>query len=232
MELLNMTLTEQHIENLYAFTRKHFVEYYDLQTELVDHMANDIEAIIEENPHLSFEQARDKAFKKFGVFGFMEVVEERAKVMNKKYMKLLWYYAKDWFRLPQILATLSMFLVFYTIFSFPVSSFIFVGAFLFLCVFLLYKSYKINSKIKQKRKAKEKLWLLEDIIFKNASVGGLFFAPQILHFLYTVDGVSAYKPLICALAFSLIIIYTYISTVVLPNNARTHLKETYPEYSL
>ena len=83
-----MSLTKKQIENLYAFTRKHFVDYYDLQTELVDHLANDIEAILEEDPSSSFEQARDKAFKKFGVFGFMEVVEQRAKAMNKKYAKL------------------------------------------------------------------------------------------------------------------------------------------------
>ena len=60
-----MTLSKEQIENLYAFTRKHFVEYYDLQTELVDHMANDIEVILEKDSSLNFEQAREKAFKKF-----------------------------------------------------------------------------------------------------------------------------------------------------------------------
>ena len=227
-----MTLSEQHIEDLYAFTRKHFVEYYDLQTELVDHMANDIEAILEGDPSLSFEQARDKAFKKFGVFGFMEVVEQRAKAMNKKYAKLLWHYTKDWFRLPQIMATLSMCLIFYTIFSFEVSSLIFVTAFLLLCFFLMYKAFSMNRKIKKKQKSKEKLWLLEDIIYRNASAGGLFFAPQVFHFMYTVDGLEGYKPFICALVFTLIIIYTYVSTVVIPKNAEIHLLETYPEYSL
>jgi len=31
------------IEKLYDFTKKHYVDYYDLQTELVDHLANAIE---------------------------------------------------------------------------------------------------------------------------------------------------------------------------------------------
>ena len=227
-----MTLSKEQIENLYAFTRKHFVEYYDLQTELVDHMANDIEVILEKDSSLNFEQAREKAFKKFGVFGFMEVVEQRAKAMNKKYMKLLWYYVKDWFRLPQIIATISMCLGFYTIFSFEISSLIFVTAFLLLCVFLIYKAFKMNREIKKKQKAKEKLWLLEDIIYRNASVGGLFFAPQVFHFLYSFDGIETYKPILCALVFTLIIIYTFVSTVVIPKNAHTNLIETYPEYSL
>lgn len=227
-----MTLTEEQIENLYAFTRKHFVEYYDLQTELVDHMANDIEVILEDDLSLSFEQARDKAFKKFGVFGFMEVVEQRQKAMNKKYAKLLWHYTKDWFRLPQILGAIAMFLFFYTIFSFEVSSLVFVTAFLLLCFFLVYKAFKMNRRIKRKQKSKEKLWLLEDIIYRNASVGGLFLAPQVFHLAYSVDSLQSYRPIICALVFTLIIIYTYVSTVVIPKNAKTHLKQTYPEYSM
>ena len=31
------------IDRLYRFTREHFVEYYDVQTELVDHLASAIE---------------------------------------------------------------------------------------------------------------------------------------------------------------------------------------------
>ena len=34
-------LTSEQIDQLYLFTRQHFVEYYDLQTELVDHLAHD-----------------------------------------------------------------------------------------------------------------------------------------------------------------------------------------------
>ena len=59
-----MKLTNQHIEQLYKFTRQHYVEHYDVQTELVDHLANDIEQIWVDKPQLSFEQARDISFKK------------------------------------------------------------------------------------------------------------------------------------------------------------------------
>lgn len=70
-----MKLTKAQIEKLYLFTRQHYVEHYDVQTELVDHLANDIESILKEKPYLSFEKARDVSFKKFGVFGFMEIVD-------------------------------------------------------------------------------------------------------------------------------------------------------------
>ena len=64
-----LKLTSEQIERLYLFTRQHYVEWYDLQTELVDHMANAIEAQWQEHPKLSFEEALQKEFKKFGVFG-------------------------------------------------------------------------------------------------------------------------------------------------------------------
>ena len=79
-----MKLTQPQIQNLYAFTRQHYVEHYDLQTELVDHLANDIESVWQTQPDISFEEARDQAFKKFGVFGFMDVLERRQKAMNKR----------------------------------------------------------------------------------------------------------------------------------------------------
>jgi hypothetical protein len=72
-----MKLTASQIDNLFKFTRKHYVYHYDVQSELVDHLANDIESIWQETPNLSFEQARDKSFKKFGVFGFMDVIEAK-----------------------------------------------------------------------------------------------------------------------------------------------------------
>ena len=64
-----MKLSEIQIENLYKFTRQHYVYHYDVQTELVDHLANDIEQIWQENPKLSFEQARDKSFKNLVFLG-------------------------------------------------------------------------------------------------------------------------------------------------------------------
>ena len=72
-----MKLTVEQIERLYQFTRQHYVEWYDLQTELVDHLANSIESQWAENPKIRLEDALQIEFKKFGIFGFMDVVEKR-----------------------------------------------------------------------------------------------------------------------------------------------------------
>ena len=104
-------ISKENIEQLYKFTRQHFVEHYDVQTELVDHLANDLEQIWEENPNISFEKARDISFKKFGVFGFMDVVEQKQKAMNKRYWKILWRFVKEWFTLPKAITTSMVFMV-------------------------------------------------------------------------------------------------------------------------
>ena len=51
-----MKLNPSQIDRLYTFTRQHYVEYYDLQTELVDHLAHAIEAEWEQNSQFSFEE--------------------------------------------------------------------------------------------------------------------------------------------------------------------------------
>lgn len=92
-----MKLTPEQIERLYQFTRQHYVEWYDLQTELVDHLANAIEQQWQENPKLDFEEVLQIEFKKFGVFGFMDVVEKRQTALGKKYNKLVWKHFKEFF---------------------------------------------------------------------------------------------------------------------------------------
>jgi hypothetical protein len=46
-------------------------------------------------PKLSFNEALNKEFKKFGVFGFMDVVEKRQTVLSKKYNSIVWQHFKD-----------------------------------------------------------------------------------------------------------------------------------------
>jgi hypothetical protein len=124
-----MKLTNLHIEQLYKFTREHFVEHYDVQSELVDHLTNDIEQIWVAQPHLKFEQARVVSSKKFGIFGFMNVVEEKQKQMSKKYWKIILGFVKEWFSFPKIILTTTMFYCFYLLLQFSFAQYLFTGFF-------------------------------------------------------------------------------------------------------
>lgn len=229
-----MKLTKIQIDQLYQFTRQHYVLHYDLQTELVDHMANAIETTWETQPDLSFETARDQSFKTFGVFGFMDVVTQRQKAMSKRYMKMLWSFAKAWFTLPKLIQTIAIALTAYVLFSLSQGKEVAMLFFISLFVIMFFKGYKFVKYIKKKEKPGHKLWLLEDIIFRNAFANGLVLLSIILNSYSILDKLwtNHYSPIIAAIVFTLFAIYTYVSVVVLPGNAEKLLKNQYPEYAL
>ena len=64
-----MKLTEHQINELYIFTRKHYVYHYDVQTELVDHLANDIERIWIASPKISLKKLEIHRLRNLGFLG-------------------------------------------------------------------------------------------------------------------------------------------------------------------
>ena len=229
-----MKINQEQIEDLYAFTRKHFVEWYDLQTELVDHLANDVETIWKEHPNLSYKEARDKAFKKFGVFGFMDVIKQRQKAMSKTYTKHLFSELKKWFKIPQIFATISFFLIFLISFSSSVSGYLFIAFYLMTAIWCVYKSIQLNRQFRRRKEISNKKWLLEEMIFKQAGGVGFIFGSQIGNVFRYSNSLfeNAYVILSFAIVATLLCLINYISFEVIPSKAEKLLKETYPEYVL
>ena len=227
-----MKLTDQHIEQLYKFTRQHFVEHYDVQTELVDHLANDIEQIWEENPTLTFEQARDKSFKKFGVFGFMNVVEEKQKQMNKKYRKIIWSYLKQWFTLPKIILTLSSVFIFYFLFQIPYyGKYFFYSLEVFFFLFIIIRCQFLIKQQKQRVKETGKNWLLEDIIFKMASSNFIVFFCNVYNIFRLAELMHRKEFTLFISVFSvLLILVSYITLELIPKKSEELLEAQYPEY--
>lgn len=228
-----MKLSESQIENLYRFTRKHYVYHYDVQTELVDHLANDIEQIQLEYPNLTFEEARDKSFKKFGVFGFMDVVEAKQKEVGKKYRKILWSFMKDWFTLPKVVLTILIFILFYSIMSLQINENYLLSFMLILGLGDGFYAYKLVKKSKKKFKSKKVKYVLEDMIFNAGAFGSVLVFSNLFQLSHLLDySDSVYYKLIVAFLITLAIIYSYVSLIVLPQKAEELLEETYPEYNL
>jgi hypothetical protein len=225
-----MKLSLEQIQKLYDFTRQHYVEYYDLQTELVDHLANAIEEQWQKNPSLSFETALNVEFKKFGVFGFMDVVGQRQKAMNKKYNILVWRHLTSFFRLPQIIGTLLAIVVLFQVlknisFSKDVASTL---TFIILASFLV-GVIRMNVKRKKIKKEEGKRWLLKEIIYGYSSLAGMSYLP-----LQLSVQVEKYNNQIMLFVLSVIIVLMilleYITFFIIPSKADEYLKQTYPEY--
>ncbi|WNW01295.1 hypothetical protein RRF68_09845 [Tenacibaculum sp. HL-MS23] len=229
-----MKLTEQNIDNLYKFTRQHYVEHYDVQTELVDHLANDIEQIWDEKPTLSFEQARDISFKKFGIFGFMDVVEKKQRQLGKKYKTILWRYVKEWFQFPKIVVTTSVFAFYFCCLQFKAGLYLCITSVICLAIIDLYIVHKLQKEVKNRFAKNNKKWMLEDTLFNVASFGGVMVGSNIPHFINQAinDTPSSTAAFFIALFLTSAIIYSYVTLIVIPQKAEQLLEEHYPEYKI
>ena len=228
-----MKLTSEQIYRLYQFTRQHYVEWYDLQTELVDHLANAIEQQWQENPKISFEEALQIEFKKFGVFGFMDVIKEKQVALSKKYKKFVWNELVTFFTLPKIILTVLFTIFFYYLFQYLFLKSLLDAFHLSIAFIGFIFAFRINSKYQKYKKEKGKVWYLEEMI-KNYSFM-LFFGylpfqlgNSLLRLDFNSDGIIGF------MAFFTVIFYLCLFIIVfeIPSKAEDYLKETYPEYAL
>ena len=108
-----MALNDEQIQALFDFTRKKLVHYYDLQIELVDHLAASIEDEMERDKNLNFENALARVYQKFGIFGFSKIVQEKEKQLARQHHKLWFKECLSLFHWPQIIASITLFAAIY-----------------------------------------------------------------------------------------------------------------------
>ena len=231
-----MKLTPKHIDQLYKFTRAHYVEWYDLQTELVDHLANDIEAIWEKEPNLTFDQAKNKAFKKFGIFGFSDVINDKSKAINKRYRKILWQIFKEYFKPPKILMLLLTTLIFFTIvdlMNHKITLLITTFWIIFFIPVIFF--FKYNIELKKRFKKTGKKWMVDEMIRQS----GLFFFLGIqipFQLLKYVNNdsfeINSFSLLITSFSLSVFAVFVYIIVKIIPPKLENEMTQLYPEYKL
>jgi len=105
------TLTPEQIDALYIFTQKKGVRYYEVQMELVDHLASAIESEWENNPETSFDQALALVYSRFGIFGFDEIEGKQAYALYKLQLKCWARTFLSFFNVPLAMFTVLVFLL-------------------------------------------------------------------------------------------------------------------------
>ena len=227
-----MKLNETQVKSLYRFTRQHFVEHYDIQSELVDHLANGIENQWTENPNISFDDALSNEFKKFGIYGFSEIVEKQQSVLTRKYLRTILGFIKEWFKFPKLCFTVFIFFTCYQfIMKFPgiieVMLIVITALGLGMFIFNLY-TYK------KKQKAEKKRWLFKEIIFNTGGLISFSFLPlQLFHFVINKEIVAApynLSHIFLAFIFTFFLLSVYVVFFVIPKKSEQLLEDTYPEY--
>jgi hypothetical protein len=228
-----MKLSQEQIAHLYEFTRQHYVEYYDLQTELVDHLANSIEERWQENPKLSFETALNVEFKKFGIFGFMDVVEQRIKALNKKYNQIVLNHLKKFFTIPKIFGTLlSIYFLYFYLINSQFAKGIITGIMLVVFIILILGIVILAQKKKRHVLKTGKKWMLNEIIFGYSSMAGMSYLVFQLVPGFDGDMKNEFFIMVYSILIIVMLLLGYIILIVIPSKADEYLKQTYPEYNL
>jgi hypothetical protein len=106
-----MKLSAEQVQQLFAFTEKKYVRYYDLQVELVDHLATRIEEVMSADEKITFENALKKIYADFGIFGFSKIVQEKELQMWRKGRSMARKELGMLFRWPQIIMTITIGLI-------------------------------------------------------------------------------------------------------------------------
>jgi len=231
----NSKISEEQIERLYRFTREHFVEHYDLQTELVDHLALMVEDIWQTEPELPFESALQKAFKSFGVFGFSDIVQERSSALGKRYNKIIWQEFKTFFNPPKILLTAALtgFLYLALYWGLLLNKPVLMMLVLITVIVFGWTLRNISKNVK-KLNASDKKLMFAEIIAQNGNSTAFSGLPLqfVIHldlFIDTSSHLLLFGISFLYVAFGLI---TYVMVVIVPKKAQEYLKEVYPELSV
>jgi hypothetical protein len=152
---MSRTITTEETKKLFEFCRNHFVNYYDVQIELVDHLATAIEEKWKTNPELPFNDVLNNTFKKFGIYGFSKIKGQKKRELKRKYNRLLWSYFTEFYRWPKLLMTFVLTFALFILFQLVENSLvIFYAYFSALIVFVVVYFFTWNRRFKLETKKK------------------------------------------------------------------------------
>ena len=235
---MNRTVTSEETKKLFLFCHKHYVYHYDLQVELVDHLASSIEEQWQNNPELSFEAALRNTFKKFGITGFSKIKEQKQKELMHNYNRLLWRFMFDFFSWPKIIMTAAFTLVLATLFK-VVENDVWVLATIFtgLIVFILYYYFRIYPKNFKSAKVNGQKFMLLEQLKRGQQVS--FLAVQLA--LQTPNLCHAFNFSVLqnnagifgvSLGIVLIIIMLSGEMFFIPSKIKEHFMKQFPEFAV
>ena len=177
-------LNKEQIAYVSQWIKARGVTYYDVKMEMVDHLVLEIEELMDSDK-LQFYAAKKKAFSIYKRFHFMNIEEEKEKLLQKQSWKEFKRELKGFFTLPKVVITLLIFMCIYTILSFSENEYLDViftisGVLVFVVLFV--RNWLFLGK-------RRYLQLLKYNGFMTVLSQLLFYVPQIIYSEYLSIGV-------------------------------------------
>lgn len=96
-------LTTEQINRLYRYVNDKGVEYFDIQIELVDHIASIIEERWNNYSEQSVDETLNGVLVAFEKYGFKRLVREKERQVARQYRRYFWQNFKSFFSWPKVL---------------------------------------------------------------------------------------------------------------------------------
>lgn len=235
---MNRTVTTEETKKLFEFCRNHYVNQYDLQVELVDHLASAIEELWKTDADLSFDEALKSTFRKFGIYGFSKIKDQKKRELKRKYNRLLWSYFTEFYRWPKVLMTFVLTFALFFLFQLVENSMLIFYAYL-SALFIFAAVYFLTWYRKFKIKTRKKFMLID---YLQGVLGTIlimvFQIPNIVFQLILHTNSSTLRienPLILlGISFVLVAcgIVIYGQSIYIPQKIKQHFFEAFPEFAV
>jgi len=232
-------LSSEEIDYLFTFVEQREVKYYDVQMELVDHFASAIETQWESNPKLSFDEALRMEHKQFNKYDFNRIIDEKESALKKKYVQLQWKYIGDFFKLPKILITATIFTSLLAVLEFSnklnrVYAVAYAAALIWVITLITLKKGKTKINLLS---VKSFVLFEEYKRIRGGYLASLNFA-NFLNLPIFIFGASKFYEylqfdlvkLLIAIIFTAVIILSYVLTVYLPSRIKADFIREYPQF--
>ena len=237
---MNRTLTQQETDLLFRACENRDVFHYDVQVELVDHLASAIEEQWIEDPKIPFKYALYVAAKKFGPTGFSQIKEQKQKELSRKYNRILWNYLLGFYRWPKMMLTLALSLgVFLLLKNISGLHWVFLSYTMVLCIGAVVYDLRYKSKHKIHTVGNKSFLLLSRLKQLQSTTMLLCNLPVISYFIFTVirefevslpNNNFVLFPIALFIVSSIIVLFGYFFHI--PQKIKEHFSEQFPEFAL
>jgi hypothetical protein len=167
-----MTLTKNEREQLLEFIKLRYIDYHDIRLLIAKDLEDDITKQMKEEETLSFEDALEQAYKKYGVIGFSDASEKYMKKIRKHSFKFLLEVVKAELSTVKFWLYSSLFFIgTYTLLLFlDLNPYIYAGGFLVVLILgLIFSFSKLHKHIKEQKK-KESFYYFDEVMLSNNSI--------------------------------------------------------------
>jgi hypothetical protein len=235
---MNRTVTTEETKKLFEFCRNHYVNQYDLQVELVDHLASAIEEKWKTNSELSFNEALNNTFSKFGIYGFSKIKDQKKRELKRKYNRLLWSYFTEFYRWPKVLMTFVLTFALFFLFQLVENSMLIFYAYL-SALFIFAAVYFLTWYRKFKIKTRKKFMLIDYLqgVLGTLLILSIQIPNLVFHLILNINNntIKITNPLILigiSLAMVASGILIYGQSIYIPQKIKQHFFEAFPEFAV